>query len=99
MLERVLGACACQVCSPVSGCGCGCVCVCLSCVQTRLQVWLWGCVCVCVCVSCVQPCLQVWLWVRVLGVCVCLRCAVCVSRVCAAMSLGVSVRHHLTPRC
>lgn len=86
MLERVLGACACQVCSPVSGCGCGCVCVCLSCV-------------LCVCLSCVQPCLQVWLWVRVLGVCVCLRCAVCVSRVCAAMSLGVSVRHHLTPRC
>ena len=89
MLERVLGACACQVCSPVSGCGCGCVlgvCVHLRCV-------------LCVCLSCVQPCLQVWLWVRVLGVCVCLRCAVCVSRVCAAMSLGVSVRHHLTPRC
>ena len=107
LLERVLGACACQVCSPVSGCGCGCVCVCLSCVQTRLQVWLWVCVlgvcvvcvcvcvsavcCVCVCVSCVQPRLRVWLWVCVGCVCPSPLRAVCVSQLCAAPSPGVAV--------
>lgn len=71
LLERVLGARACQVCSPVSGCGCVCVSACK-------PISRCGCGCVC--------------WV-----CVCVSDVLCVSR--AVMSLGVSIRHHPTPRC
>lgn len=71
-------------------------CTCLSGVQPCLRR---GCVCVCVSAVCkpISRCgcgCVCWVCVCVSDVlCVCLGC------VCAVMSLGVSIRHHLTPRC